>query len=292
MDRGGATRGAARRAPGDGLARHAHAGLTRAARPADRARYGLPPDPELARWHAVRVPHDAAAGAAQPGRPDARRDPPDPARWRRTSRSRSTPDWVARARSVGPARGHHARARRCRIRPRRLAPLSDAFADLDAEVVVTTRARDRRRSLLGAVPHNVRVAPYVPMSRLLPTCDVLAFHGGSGTMLAALSAGVPAGAHAGRRRPARERGPLRGRGRRRDRRRARRAGSGLGPPRGGARARARRALRPPRAASATRSARCRRPRRSSSSSNDSWRRAIVAGVRTNRTCVPNGPRTC
>jgi MGT family glycosyltransferase len=100
-----------------------------------------------------------------------------------------TPAWVAR---------RAASARRVVItlgtavpdRAATLAPLAAAFADLDAEVVVTT-GPGIDTGALGSVPPNVRVETYVPMSRLLPTCDVVAFHGGSGTMLAALAAGVP-----------------------------------------------------------------------------------------------------
>lgn len=44
---------------------------------------------------------------------------------------------------------------------------------------------------IGAVPANVRVHAYVPMSTLLPAADVLVHHGGSGTMLTALAAGTP-----------------------------------------------------------------------------------------------------
>ena len=44
---------------------------------------------------------------------------------------------------------------------------------------------------LGAVPTGVTVRAYVPMSTLLPAADLVAFHGGSGTMLAALAAACP-----------------------------------------------------------------------------------------------------
>lgn len=44
---------------------------------------------------------------------------------------------------------------------------------------------------LGAVPAGVSVHAYIPMSTLLPTTDVIAYHGGSGTMLAALATGTP-----------------------------------------------------------------------------------------------------
>lgn len=44
---------------------------------------------------------------------------------------------------------------------------------------------------LGDIPAGVRVRAYVPMSTLLPAADLVAFHGGSGTMLAALAAACP-----------------------------------------------------------------------------------------------------
>jgi UDP:flavonoid glycosyltransferase YjiC (YdhE family) len=44
---------------------------------------------------------------------------------------------------------------------------------------------------LGAVPAGVDVRAYVPMSTLLPAADLVVYHGGSGTMLAALAAGTP-----------------------------------------------------------------------------------------------------
>jgi UDP:flavonoid glycosyltransferase YjiC (YdhE family) len=43
----------------------------------------------------------------------------------------------------------------------------------------------------GEVPEGVRLQRYVPMSALLPTVDAVAFHGGSGTLTAALAAGRP-----------------------------------------------------------------------------------------------------
>lgn len=44
---------------------------------------------------------------------------------------------------------------------------------------------------LGEVPDGVTVHRYLPMSTLLPAADLVAFHGGSGTMLAALAAARP-----------------------------------------------------------------------------------------------------
>ena len=44
---------------------------------------------------------------------------------------------------------------------------------------------------LGPVPPGVAVHAYIPMSTVLPGSDLVAHHGGSGTMLAALAAGTP-----------------------------------------------------------------------------------------------------
>ena len=101
----------------------------------------------------------------------------------------STPGWVAE-RDPSVRRVAITLGTAVPDRAETLAPLVSAFADLEAEVVVTTGPGVDPQAL-GPMPGNVRVSAYVPMSRLLATCDVLAFHGGSGTMLAALSAGVP-----------------------------------------------------------------------------------------------------
>jgi UDP:flavonoid glycosyltransferase YjiC (YdhE family) len=69
-----------------------------------------------------------------------------------------------------------------------LALILEALADLPVEVVVALGADP---ASAGPVPGNVRVEAYVPMSALLPTCSVVISHGGSGTMAAALAAGVP-----------------------------------------------------------------------------------------------------
>ncbi len=69
-----------------------------------------------------------------------------------------------------------------------LRALIDGAVSADARVVVALGADP---ATLGEVPPDVDVRAYVPMSDLLPASDVLAFHGGSGTMLAALGAACP-----------------------------------------------------------------------------------------------------
>ena len=50
-------------------------------------RHGLPPDPELSRWHRYAFLTTRPPALARPGRPDAPNDAPDPSGGRRTSRS-------------------------------------------------------------------------------------------------------------------------------------------------------------------------------------------------------------
>jgi len=69
-----------------------------------------------------------------------------------------------------------------------LRTLIDGALAAEARVVVALGADP---ATIGPVPDTVDVRAYVPMSTLLPTADVVAFHGGSGTMLAALGAGCP-----------------------------------------------------------------------------------------------------
>lgn len=69
-----------------------------------------------------------------------------------------------------------------------LRMLIDGAAAVGAHVVVALGADP---STLGQVTAGVDVRAYVPMSTLLPAADIVVFHGGSGTMLAALAAGRP-----------------------------------------------------------------------------------------------------
>ncbi|GAA3990756.1 DUF1205 domain-containing protein [Thermobifida alba] len=61
--------------------------------------------------------------------------------------------------------------------------------DVDCEVVVTATEHDA--ALLGKLPPDVRVVPRLPIQALLPHCDAVVHHGGSGSTLTSLWAGVP-----------------------------------------------------------------------------------------------------
>ncbi len=67
--------------------------------------------------------------------------------------------------------------------------LIDALHDHVNLVVTTGRQNDP--AILGVQPNNVIVRNYIPQDELLPWCDVIVAHGGSGTVLGALAHGVP-----------------------------------------------------------------------------------------------------
>ncbi len=70
-----------------------------------------------------------------------------------------------------------------------LPALVAALSELDCELVVTATARDVAG--LGPVPPSVRVLERLPLRLLLPECDAVVHHGGSGTAMTALCAGTP-----------------------------------------------------------------------------------------------------
>jgi len=149
-----------------------------------RASFGLPADPELDRWHrsgflATRPPSLLDPSSPLPATSVAMRpvalDAVDTA----------GPPWLAERHAAG-----RVALTLGTILPDREAAimhLAHGLATLGPEIVATTGGTPPP----ATVPPHVRAEPYIPMSALLPTCDAVVFHGGSGTMLAALAAGVP-----------------------------------------------------------------------------------------------------
>ncbi|MFF0173985.1 nucleotide disphospho-sugar-binding domain-containing protein [Micromonospora profundi] len=70
-----------------------------------------------------------------------------------------------------------------------LPELVRATNDLDVDVVLTATAEDV--AALGPVPASVRVVERLPLRLLLPSCAAVVHHGGSGSTLTSLWAGVP-----------------------------------------------------------------------------------------------------
>ncbi|MFK0050500.1 nucleotide disphospho-sugar-binding domain-containing protein [Streptomyces sp. NPDC090741] len=72
---------------------------------------------------------------------------------------------------------------------RAIIRLTEAAASVDAEFLLAVGDADL--TALGTLPDNVRPLPWTPLAELLTASDALIHHGGSGTMLTALQAGVP-----------------------------------------------------------------------------------------------------
>ncbi|ANZ38058.1 hypothetical protein BBK82_20335 [Lentzea guizhouensis] len=68
---------------------------------------------------------------------------------------------------------------------RMMAAVTKAAAHVDAEFVLI------RPDRTDGLPDNVRTTGWVPIPAVLPFCDGIIHHGGAGTLLAALAAGVP-----------------------------------------------------------------------------------------------------
>lgn len=66
----------------------------------------------------------------------------------------------------------------------------DAIADLPVRALLTT-GRQLEADLLGTIPVNVQVEAWVPQRDVLPHAAALVCHGGSGTLLGGLAAGLP-----------------------------------------------------------------------------------------------------
>jgi UDP:flavonoid glycosyltransferase YjiC (YdhE family) len=66
----------------------------------------------------------------------------------------------------------------------------DGLRDLPVNLVVTL-GRQLDPGVFGPQPANVHIESYIPQSLLLPHCDLVVSHGGSGTVVAALTHGLP-----------------------------------------------------------------------------------------------------
>jgi UDP:flavonoid glycosyltransferase YjiC (YdhE family) len=74
--------------------------------------------------------------------------------------------------------------------PQKFVPLLEGLTGEAVEVVVTVGDLNDP-SAFGALPPTVHVEKWLPLSPLLPRCDAVLCHAGTGTTLAALAAGLP-----------------------------------------------------------------------------------------------------
>jgi UDP:flavonoid glycosyltransferase YjiC (YdhE family) len=150
--------------------------------------HGLPEDPELRAWHrhgflttrppslhSMVDPLPAGSTPIRPTAPDAAGG--EPAEW-------PSPAGEGRPRVVDTMGT---------IMPGRIEAMTevlDGLETLDVDIVATV-GHDIDPAALGPRRSTTRVERYVPMGPLLAGASLLVFHGGSGTMLAGLAAGVP-----------------------------------------------------------------------------------------------------
>ena len=153
-----------------------------------RARVGLPPDPEsVMRFRYLHLMNT----------PPALQDPataysPTTRFIRRVvfdqSGDETLPDWVATLpelptilATLGTVANQEAAIFRAM-----LAALQDEPINL-----ILTVGRDVDPEAFGPPPANVHIERYIPLSLLLPHCDLVVCHGGFGTVMAALELGIP-----------------------------------------------------------------------------------------------------
>jgi EryCIII-like glycosyltransferase len=74
--------------------------------------------------------------------------------------------------------------------PDKFAPLLAGLSELDLDVIVTV-SNLNDPAALGNPPANVHVERWLSLAALLPRCDAVVCHAGTGTTLAALAAGLP-----------------------------------------------------------------------------------------------------
>jgi len=71
-----------------------------------------------------------------------------------------------------------------------LDAILDGLRDEPFTLIMTT-GRDREPRAFGPQPENIHLERYIPQSLLFPHCDLVVNHGGTGTVMAALGAGLP-----------------------------------------------------------------------------------------------------
>jgi UDP:flavonoid glycosyltransferase YjiC (YdhE family) len=71
-----------------------------------------------------------------------------------------------------------------------LEAILDDLVELEATLVVTT-GPGRLPADFGPQPSHVHIEPYLPLTQLLPHCDLVVCHAGWGTMIGALAHGLP-----------------------------------------------------------------------------------------------------
>lgn len=152
-----------------------------------RERSGLAPDPGLSTLHRYLMLAPFPAPLRDPGSPfgpTARRIKP---LIFSDSTDHALPDWLDTL-PKGPV--VHASLGTVSDRPELLRAIIEAAADEQYTLVLATGPL-QDPALFEPLPSNVRAAAYIPHSQLLERCDAIITHGGAGTLIASVCAGLP-----------------------------------------------------------------------------------------------------
>lgn len=155
-----------------------------------RAEFGLPPDPELAMLHRYLVLSPVPPGYRDPASPL-----PETAHAIRPAEAAGglgepAPAWLAampHQRTVyftlGTIFNRESGDLFWRVR--------EGVRELPVNVIMTVGPHIYPEEF-GAQPEHVHIAQYIPQAQVLPYCDAVITHGGSGSVIGALAYGLPA----------------------------------------------------------------------------------------------------
>jgi UDP:flavonoid glycosyltransferase YjiC (YdhE family) len=144
-----------------------------------RAEYGLPPDPELAAQQGELVIMPA---------PPSLRDPrfalPAGTFWCRPDHATPEPAGGSARPTVYFTLGTYDTYREL------FDKVLAAVRDLPVDMVVTV-GRNLDPASFGPQPDHIRIESFIPQEQILPACDLVISHGGSGTLIGSLAHGLP-----------------------------------------------------------------------------------------------------
>jgi UDP:flavonoid glycosyltransferase YjiC (YdhE family) len=151
-----------------------------------RASHGLPPDPEvLMPFRYLTFQQAPRSFLTLPPLPTDRMIRPVPFDQ---SGDEGAPDWI----DLLPRRPivYATLGTVFNKRPDLLEAFLGGLRDEPVNLILTV-GRDQDPDQFGPQPPSVRIERYIPQTLLFPRCDVVLTHGGSGTVMSALSHGLP-----------------------------------------------------------------------------------------------------
>jgi UDP:flavonoid glycosyltransferase YjiC (YdhE family) len=148
---------------------------------------GLPPDPELRMLYRFLELIPFPPSLRHPDAPLLRTSRRIQPLVFSDSREEPLPEWID---DLPPGPVVHATLGTVADRPDLLRTIIEGLADEPLTLIVATGPR-RDPITLGALPRNVRAAPYISHQQLLPRCDAIITHAGAGTLIASIILGLP-----------------------------------------------------------------------------------------------------